>query len=158
MVRGFYTTRAKNIRLWAPDQTGPDRGVREKEGALMKRLKKTGLVFFPAFDWAISPSHPEREERLLYTQDQVFEEGLLDFENIVEYKPGLATIEDMNRIHLCVPDAKSVITSPTSSRRAAPSRRPTRCSQAKWTTPSPWSGLRAITRCSSSTAPAASAT
>ena len=40
----------------------------------MQRAKhKTGLVFFPAFDWAISPTHPEREERLLYTQDQVFE-------------------------------------------------------------------------------------
>jgi len=76
----------------------------------MKGPKKTGLVFFPAFDWAISPTHPEREERLLYTQDQVFEEGLLDFDNIVEYKPGLATIEDINRIHICVPDAKSVIT------------------------------------------------
>ena len=38
---------------------------------------KTGLVFFPAFDWAISPTHPEREERLLYTQDQVLEEGTL---------------------------------------------------------------------------------
>ena len=26
---------------------------------------KTGLIFFPAFDWAISPTHPEREERLV---------------------------------------------------------------------------------------------
>ena len=52
--------------------------------------KKTGLVFFPAFDYAISPTHPEREERLLYTQDQVFEEGLLDFDNIKEFKPGVA--------------------------------------------------------------------
>ncbi|MEA2013993.1 MAG: histone deacetylase [Thermodesulfobacteriota bacterium] len=72
--------------------------------------KKTGLIFFPAFDWAISPTHPEREERLLYTQDQVFEEGLLDLDNIVEFKPGLATIQDINRIHVCVPDAESVIT------------------------------------------------
>ncbi len=72
--------------------------------------KKTGLVFFPAFDWAISATHPEREERLLYTQDQVFEEGLLDLDNIVEFKPGLATIEDINRIHICVPDANRVIT------------------------------------------------
>lgn len=72
--------------------------------------KKTGLIFFPAFDWAISPTHPEREERLLYTQDQVFEEGLLDLDNIVEFKPGLATIQDINRIHICVPDAQSVIT------------------------------------------------
>ena len=45
---------------------------------MLHAKKKTGLVFFPAFDWSISPTHPEREERLLYTQDQVFEEGLLD--------------------------------------------------------------------------------
>jgi len=74
------------------------------------KLKKTALIFFPAFDWAISPTHPEREERLLYTQDQIWEEGLLDFNNIVEYKPGVATIDDINRIHICVPDARSVIT------------------------------------------------
>ena len=73
-------------------------------------MKKTGLIFFPAFDWAISPTHPEREERLLYTQDQVFEEGLLDFDNIIEFKPGLATVDDINRVHICVPDANSVIT------------------------------------------------
>ena len=77
---------------------------------MSKKQRKTGLIFFPAFDWAISPTHPEREERLLYTQDQVVEEGLLDFENIIEYKPGLATVEDINRIHICVPQAESVIT------------------------------------------------
>ncbi|OPY07208.1 MAG: Histone deacetylase-like amidohydrolase [Syntrophaceae bacterium PtaB.Bin095] len=71
---------------------------------------KTGLVFFPAFDWAISPTHPEREERLLYTQDQVVEEGLLDSDRIVEFKPGLATVADINRIHICVPDAGHVVT------------------------------------------------
>ncbi len=73
-------------------------------------IKKTGLIFFPAFDWAISPTHPEREERLLYTQDQVFEEGLLDFDNIVEYTPGIATTADINRTHICVPDARAVVT------------------------------------------------
>lgn len=77
---------------------------------MTKKQRKTGLIFFPAFDWAISPTHPEREERLLYTQDQVWEEGLLDFDNIIEFKPGLAKVEDINRIHICVPDAKSVIT------------------------------------------------
>jgi acetoin utilization deacetylase AcuC-like enzyme len=35
---------------------------------------------------------------------------LLDLDNIVEFKPGLAKIEDINRIHICVPDAESVIT------------------------------------------------
>jgi acetoin utilization deacetylase AcuC-like enzyme len=74
------------------------------------KQRKTGLIFFPAFDWAISPTHPEREERLLYTQDQVVEEGLLDSDRIVEFKPGLATVEDINRIHICVPDAGHVIT------------------------------------------------
>ena len=77
---------------------------------MTKKQKKTGLVFFPAFDWAISPTHPEREERLLYTQDQVIEEGLLDADNIFEFKPGLATTEDINRIHICVPDAMHVVT------------------------------------------------
>ena len=77
---------------------------------LTKGAKRTGLVFFPAFDWAISPSHPEREERLLYTQDQVFEEGLLDLENIREYKPEIATVEDIGRAHICVPDPDSVVT------------------------------------------------
>ena len=77
----------------------------------MKRgARKTGLIFFPAFDWAISATHPERQERLLYTRDQVFEEGLLDLDNVIEFKPGLATVEDINRIHICVPDAQSVIT------------------------------------------------
>ena len=71
---------------------------------------KTGLVFFPAFDWAIEPTHPEREERLLYTQDQVFEEGLLDVGNIVEFKPDLATIQDIRRVHFCVPEEWSVVT------------------------------------------------
>ena len=33
-----------------------------------------GLVFFPAFDWKISETHPERQERLLYTRDQIVEE------------------------------------------------------------------------------------
>jgi acetoin utilization deacetylase AcuC-like enzyme len=77
---------------------------------MLKPKKRMGLIFFPAFDWAISPSHPEREERLLYTQDQVFEEGILDIEGIIEYKPGLATAEDINRAHICVPDALSVVT------------------------------------------------
>lgn len=77
---------------------------------MTKEQRKTALIFFPAFDWAISPTHPEREERLLYTQDQIFEEGLLDLENIHEYKPGIASVNDINRAHICVPDAQSVIT------------------------------------------------
>lgn len=33
------------------------------------------------FDWKIE-THPERQERLLYTRDQIVEEGLLDIPNI----------------------------------------------------------------------------
>ena len=77
---------------------------------MLKAKHKTGLVFFPAFDWAISPNHPEREERLLYTQDQVFEEGLLDIEGITEYKPDLVTLKDVQRVHFCVPDPWAVMT------------------------------------------------
>ena len=77
---------------------------------MLKAKHKTGLVFFPAFDWAIDPSHPEREERLLYTRDQVFEEGIFDIEGIIEFPPGIVTVEDVNRVHFCLPDAKSVMT------------------------------------------------
>ncbi|WP_003544802.1 histone deacetylase family protein [Desulfotomaculum nigrificans] len=66
-------------------------------------IKKTGLIFFPAFDWAISATHPEREERLLYTRDQMFEEGILDLPEIVEYSPRLASEQDIARVHFCVP-------------------------------------------------------
>jgi len=77
---------------------------------MLQAKHKTGLVFFPAFDWAISPTHPEREERLLYTQDQVFEEGLLDIEGIIEFKPDIVTVEDVQRVHFCVPDEHHVMT------------------------------------------------
>jgi len=77
---------------------------------MLQAKHKTGLVFFPAFDWAISPSHPEREERLLYTQDQVSEEGIFDIEGITEYKPDLATVQDIRRVHFCVPDPWGVTT------------------------------------------------
>lgn len=77
---------------------------------MLKANKKTGLVFFPAFDWAIDPTHPEREERLLYTQDQVMEEGIFDIPGIEEYKPDLITSKDIQRTHFCVPDEESVTT------------------------------------------------
>jgi len=77
---------------------------------MISAQRKTGLVFFPAFDWAISPDHPEREERLLYTQDQVMEEGLLDIPGIVEYRVRPAAHEDIQRAHFCVPDEAAVTT------------------------------------------------
>ncbi len=77
---------------------------------MLKAPNKIGLVFFPAFDWAISPTHPEREERLLYTRDQVFEEGLFDIDGIVELKPDMINRDDIRRVHFCVPDEWSVIT------------------------------------------------
>lgn len=77
---------------------------------MLKAKEKTGLVFFPAYDWAIDPTHPEREERLLYTQDQVVEEGLLDIEDIIEFKPDLVNEQDIQRVHFCVPDVRSITT------------------------------------------------
>ncbi|MCC5465653.1 histone deacetylase family protein [Pelosinus baikalensis] len=76
----------------------------------MLNAQRLGLVFFPAFDWAISPTHPEREERLLYTRDQIVEEGLLDMPAIREYKPKIAKIQDIERVHVGVPDIASLIT------------------------------------------------
>lgn len=69
-----------------------------------------GLVFFPAFDWAIEPTHPEREERLLYTKDQIFEEGLMDFPAIREYKAQPCSPKDVARAHFCVPAVENQVT------------------------------------------------
>ena len=77
---------------------------------MIEAKHKTGLVFFPAFDWAISPTHPEREERLLYTQDQMFEEGVFDIDGVVELKPDPVTLKDIQRTHFCVPDVWQVTT------------------------------------------------
>jgi acetoin utilization deacetylase AcuC-like enzyme len=73
-------------------------------------MKPTGVLFFPAFDWAISPTHPEREERLLYTRDQLFEEGIMDMPEIREYHPRLATAKEISRTHFCVPDVETRVT------------------------------------------------
>ncbi len=69
-----------------------------------------GIIFFPAFDWAISPTHPEREERLLYTQDQLREEGLFDMPGIEEFRPELAHKADIERTHFCLPSVEKVCT------------------------------------------------
>jgi acetoin utilization deacetylase AcuC-like enzyme len=68
---------------------------------------RTGIVFFPAFDWSIDPTHPEREERLLYTRDQILEEGIFDIEGIEEYLPQVATPEDVDRVHTCYPSREA---------------------------------------------------
>ncbi len=77
---------------------------------MIKAKNRLGIIFFPAFDWAISPTHPEREERLLYTQDQLREEGVFDIEGIHEYKPDIASEIDVKRTHFCIPDVDSVVT------------------------------------------------
>lgn len=77
---------------------------------MLKAAHTLGIVFFPAFDWAISPTHPERQERLLYTQDQLREEGVFDIPGISEIKPDLATAADVARVHFCFPDVAAVTT------------------------------------------------
>ena len=81
-----------------------------QDTALEKAVRSLGVVFFPAFDWAISPTHPEREERLLYTRDQLQEEGLFDLSGITEYPPEFARPSDLERAHFCLPDVAHVST------------------------------------------------
>jgi acetoin utilization deacetylase AcuC-like enzyme len=71
-----------------------------------------GLIVFPAYDWSISETHPEREERLLYTHDQLREEGVLDFPGVREYRPITAEPEDVLRVHICPPGLDMVAGAP----------------------------------------------
>lgn len=77
---------------------------------MLKAASSLGVIFFPAFDWAISPTHPEREERLLYTQDQFREEGLFDIDGIDEYRPLFASNQDIMRAHFCFPSVEAICT------------------------------------------------
>ncbi|MCS7232508.1 MAG: histone deacetylase [Synergistetes bacterium] len=79
---------------------------------MLKSQNRLALVFFPAFDWAITPTHPEREERLLYTWDQILEEGILDINGIEVYNPTIATEKDIQRVHFCIPDVRSRVPQP----------------------------------------------
>jgi acetoin utilization deacetylase AcuC-like enzyme len=66
---------------------------------LTDSIPNLGLIFFPAYDWAISRGHPEREERLLYTHDQLREEGVFDFAEIQEFRATAAEPRDVQRVH-----------------------------------------------------------
>ncbi|MFA6808475.1 MAG: histone deacetylase [Eubacteriales bacterium] len=66
-------------------------------------MNKTGIMFFPAFDWSLGESHPEREERLLYTQEQIFEEGIMDLAQVKQYSPAVADIFDVLRTQAFFP-------------------------------------------------------
>ncbi len=78
----------------------------------MRAMTEVGLVFFPAFDWAITPDHPEREERLLYTRDQILEEGLFDLPQIKEFRPEVAAPPEIARAQICVPSVERVASKP----------------------------------------------
>ncbi|MHB8126210.1 MAG: histone deacetylase family protein [Desulfitobacteriaceae bacterium] len=58
-------------------------------------MKQTGILFFPAFDWSLGETHPEREERLLYTQEQLSEEGVMDLPQIKQFAPGIASLSNV---------------------------------------------------------------
>jgi acetoin utilization deacetylase AcuC-like enzyme len=58
-------------------------------------MKQTGILFFPAFDWSLGETHPEREERLIYTQEQLAEEGVMDLPQIKQYAPAVAPLSDV---------------------------------------------------------------
>ncbi|MGO1651175.1 histone deacetylase family protein [Senegalia sp. (in: firmicutes)] len=75
----------------------------------MKAKNKLAIVFFPAFDWEVSPTHPERKERLLYTMDQIKEEGIEDIEGIDFFNPIVADEKDISRVHFCVPNTGDIL-------------------------------------------------
>ena len=70
-------------------------------------MKRTGILFFPAFDWSLGDSHPEREERLLYTQEQLFEEGILDLPQIKQYSPRVASLHEALRAQALFPNPEA---------------------------------------------------
>ena len=120
--------------------------------------RRLGVVFFPAFDWAISATHPEREERLLYTRDQLQEEGLFDIPGITEYRPSFASHAQLARVHFCLPSVGAVSTDSHLASAGGAIAAARLVLEKKRTRPSPWCARPDTTPCAWSTAIAASAT
>ena len=58
---------------------------------MISAQRKTGLVFFPAFDWAISPDHPEREETLEWLGEEDFDPAFFDLDEVNRRLANLGT-------------------------------------------------------------------
>lgn len=67
-------------------------------------MKQTGVLLFPAFDWSLGDSHPEREERLLYTGEQLLEEGIFDLPQIKQFSPRVASLAEVLRAQALFPN------------------------------------------------------
>ncbi|MDD1727475.1 MAG: histone deacetylase [Methanospirillum sp.] len=60
----------------------------------------TGIIFGPEYlRHEQSPTHPERNERLAYTMDQLMEEGLFDHPDIMLIPPRKATRTEVLAVH-----------------------------------------------------------
>ena len=75
-----------------------------------------GVVFFPAFDWAISRRIRNVKSACCIRRISP-RGGLFDLPGITEYKPGVATHEDIERVHFCLPDVGACAPHRTSPRR-----------------------------------------
>ena len=105
LALSFSPSRSMERKMETMVEKTLEKGADEKPPAL-------GLIFFPAYDWAISEYHPEREERLLYTHDQIREEGLLDLPEIKEFRPVAAEPEDVLLAHVCPSGVESIAATP----------------------------------------------
>lgn len=60
----------------------------------------TGLVYHENYLLhENTPTHPERRERLMYTMDQLWEEGVLNLPQIKIYRPSKTSREELLRVH-----------------------------------------------------------
>lgn len=67
---------------------------------LINEKVKLGLVYHQNYLLhEHSPTHPERRERLMYTMDQLEEEGIFDFPQIKVYTPEKAKRKEILRVH-----------------------------------------------------------
>jgi hypothetical protein len=97
---------------------------RGRDMVMLEAKNRLGIVFFPAFDWPSAPRIPSGRERLLYTRDQLLEEGLFRTSTAGERSTppgGWPRWRTWSGSIFCLPDVAGVATpSRTRSRRAGP--------------------------------------
>lgn len=74
----------------------------QRDESHSKRIKEgnTGVVYHRNYLLhEHSPTHPERRERLMYTMDQLREEGIFELPQVELYKPTKASERELLRVH-----------------------------------------------------------
>ncbi len=109
MVRGYFTT-GKNIRVRCQVKRGFWRNTAGGCGNHAEGEKQAGSSFFFRPSTGPSARRTPNGRSACCIPKPAYRGGRVRIPGIKEYKPDIATIEDVERTHFCFPNTKSILT------------------------------------------------